>query len=232
MGTNDKGCKREAAFSKLAEIMPEIVYILTNEAMPGLIKIGRTNTDLAGRIKQLFQTNMPLPFELFFACEVKDSAFAEQRLHDAFGDHRVSRNREFFRIAPERAQAALELASLKEVVLGDEVFETPEDKADVVAAKRRSRFLLSMIGLKPGTVLQLAKQPAITCETVDDRNKVKFKGEVTSLSDAALQAYASLGQDYTALSGPWSGPMKASASMKSGVRLKRSRIEQTITLRA
>lgn len=106
-------------------------------------------------------------------------------------------------IAPERAQAALELASLKEIVLGDEVFETPEDKADVVAAKRRSRFLLSMIGLKLGTVLQLFKQPTITCETLDDRNKVKFKGEVTSLSDAALQAYASLGQDYTALSGPW-----------------------------
>jgi hypothetical protein len=100
-------------------------------------------------------------------------------------------------------RAALQLGALKEITLGDEVFETAEDKADVVAAKRRSRFQLSLIGLKPGTMLQLAKQPSITCETVDDRNKVRFNGEVTSLSDAALQAYASLGQDYTALSGPW-----------------------------
>ena len=183
--------------------MAEIVYILTNEAMPGLVKVGRTNSDLASRIKQLFQTGVPLPFELFFACEVNDSTFVEQNLHDAFGDHRVSRNREFFRIAPERVRAALQLGALREITLGDEVFETTEDKADVVAAKRRSRFQLSMIDLPPGTTLNLAKQPTITCETVDDRNKVRFNGEVTSLSDAALQAYASLGQESTALSGPW-----------------------------
>lgn len=183
--------------------MAEIVYILTNEAMPGLVKVGKTNNDLAIRIKQLYQTGVPLPFELFFACEVTDATVVEARLLDAFGDHRVSRNREFLRIAPERVRAALQLASLKEIRLGDEVFETPEDKADVVAAKRRSRFLLSMIGVKPGTALQLFKDPNIICTTVDDRNQVTFNGEVTSLSDAALQAFKVLGYDYTALSGPW-----------------------------
>ena len=128
---------------------------------------------------------------------------------DAFGDHRVSRNREFLRIAPERVKAALELAALREIRLGDEVFATAEDKADVVAAKRRSRFTLSGIGIKPGTELKLAKNPEITCKTVDDRNQVEFKGEVTSLSDAALQAFGQLGFDYTALSGFGSGPSRA-----------------------
>lgn len=183
--------------------MSEIVYILTNEAMPGLVKVGKTNNDLAARIRQLYQTGVPLPFELFFACEVIDAAVAESRILDAFGDHRISRNREFLRIAPERVKAALLLAMIKEVKLGDEVFETPEDKADVVAAKRRSRFLLSMVGILPGTELQLARDNRITCRTVDDRNKVEYQGEVTSLSDAALQAFASLGFDYAALSGPW-----------------------------
>jgi len=183
--------------------MTEIVYILTNEAMPGLAKIGRTSADLAGRIKQLFQTGVPLPFELFFACEVSNGAFVEQRLHDAFDDHRLSRNREFFRIAPERIKSALELGSLREIKLGDEVFETPEDKEDVEAAKRRSRFKLNMIGIKPGAILRLARQPDITCTTVDELNKVSFNGQITSLSDAAIQAYASLGQGSTAISGPW-----------------------------
>lgn len=41
--------------------MAEIVYLLTNEAMPGLVKVGRTNGDLAGRIRQLFQTGVLRP---------------------------------------------------------------------------------------------------------------------------------------------------------------------------
>lgn len=95
--------------------MVDIVYVLTNEAMPGLIKIGCTNVDLAARIKQLYSTGVPLPFELFYACEVKDGPSVEGKLHDAFGDHRISKSREFFRLAPERAKAALSLAEIREV---------------------------------------------------------------------------------------------------------------------
>jgi hypothetical protein len=89
------------------------------------------------------------------------------------------------------------------VKLGDELFETSEIKAEVEAAKRRGRFRLSMIGILPGTELQLAKDPAIICTTVDDGNKVNFLGDVTSLSDAALQAHKTLGDDWSSVSGPW-----------------------------
>jgi T5orf172 domain len=183
--------------------MADIVYILTNEAMPGLIKIGRTNGDLAGRIRALYQTGVPLPFELYYACEVQDSAFVEGQLHEAFGDHRISKNREFFRLAPERARAALSLAKISEVTLGDEIFETPEDKAEVEAAKRRARFQFSMIDIPLGTELKLYRDPTIICKTVDDKNKVEFKGDITSLSDAALQACKDLGHNWPAVSGPW-----------------------------
>jgi hypothetical protein len=183
--------------------MAEIVYVLTNEAMPGLIKIGRTTSDLATRIRGLYQSGVPLPFELFYACQVQDSAFVERQLHEAFGDHRISKNREFFRLAPERAKAALSLAKITEVNLGDEIFETPEDKAEVEAAKRRTRFQFSMVGIHPGTELQLYRDPTIICKTVDDINKVEFRGDVTSLSDAALQAVNGLGYDWPSVSGPW-----------------------------
>lgn len=184
--------------------MAEIVYILTNEKMPGLVKIGMTNADLAGRIKSLFSTGVPLPFELFFACEVSNAQYVEQSLHEAFGDHRVSKSREFFEIAPERVRAALRLAQLKEVKLGeDEIFESPEEKSEVERAKKRSRFKLSMIGLPPGSVLRLALDKDIVCTTVDDTNKVEYAGEVTSLSDAALQAVNSTGREWPSASGPW-----------------------------
>ena len=183
--------------------MVDIVYILTNEAMPGLVKIGCTNGELALRIKQLYSTGVPLPFELFYACEVTNSGVVESKLHDAFGDHRISKGREFFRIAPERVKAALSLAEIREVRLGDEIFETTEIKAEVEAAKRRGRFRLAMIGVAPGTELQLAKDPKIICTTVDDGNKVNYLGDITSLSDAALQAHNALGDDWPAISGPW-----------------------------
>lgn len=184
--------------------MADIVYILTNEAMPGLVKIGCTSVDLATRIKQLYSTpGVPLPFELFYACEVNNGLVVERKLHDAFSDHRVSKSREFFRLAPERAKAALSLAEIREVKLGDEIFETTEAKAEVEAAKRRGRFRLSMLGIVPGTRLQLAKDPNIICTTFDDINKVEYLGDVTSLSDAALQAHESLGDEWPAISGPW-----------------------------
>jgi hypothetical protein len=183
--------------------MAEIVYVLINEAMPGLIKIGRTNAELAARIRGLYSTGVPLPFELFYACEVANGGFVESQLHEAFGDHRVSKGREFFRLAPERARAALSIASLKEIKLGDELFETNEVKAEVEAAKRRGRFRLSMVGIKPGTELAFYRDPTIVCTTVDEGNQVDFRGDRTSLSDAALQALEAIGEDWASVSGPW-----------------------------
>jgi hypothetical protein len=151
----------------------------------------------------LYSTGVPLPFELFYACEVSNGSTVEGKLHDAFGDHRMSKGREFFRLAPERAKAALSLAQIKEVKLGDEIFETNEIKAEVEAAKRRSKFRLSMLGILPGTELQLAKDPKIICTTVDEANKVDYLGDITSLSDAALQAHNALGDDWPSVSGPW-----------------------------
>jgi hypothetical protein len=109
----------------------------------------------------------------------------------------------FSQLTPERAKAALSLAEIREVKLGDEIFETNEVKAEVEAAKRRSRFRFSMIGIPPGTELQLAKDPTIICTTVDDGNKVNYLGDITSLSDAALQAHNVLGDEWSSVSGPW-----------------------------
>lgn len=191
--------------------MSEIVYVLTNEAMPGLIKVGCTQGDLATRVRSLFQTGVPLPFEVFYACEVVDCKWVEKQLHDAFGDHRVSKSREFFRIAPERVKAALAIGAKSEIKIGEEIFEglpetteTPSEvKAEVEAAKRRGRFKFSVIGLKPGTTLQLEKDPGIICTTVDESNHVQYLGEVITLSRAALRAVISLGYEWDAASGPW-----------------------------
>jgi len=49
-----------------------IVYVLSNEAMPGLIKIGLTKRDeLEARLNELYSTGVPLPFTCEYACRVK-----------------------------------------------------------------------------------------------------------------------------------------------------------------
>lgn len=48
-----------------------IVYVLTNPAMPDLVKIGMTNRDnVDARMKELFNTNVPVLFECGYACKV------------------------------------------------------------------------------------------------------------------------------------------------------------------
>ena len=151
--------------------MPDIVYILQNDAMPGLVKIGRTSSDLEGRIRQLDSTGVPLPFRCFYAAEVKDGAVVEERLHEAFGDTRVRERREFFRVAAHRVKAALDLAAIKDVTPGKEI-ETEAGDAAALArnedrTERAARLKFSMLGIKPGDVLKFTRDEKITCTVVD-----------------------------------------------------------------
>ncbi|TSC84444.1 MAG: hypothetical protein G01um101417_250 [Parcubacteria group bacterium Gr01-1014_17] len=61
--------------------MNEIIYVLINEAMPGYVKVGRTS-NLHERIRSLNRpSGVPLPFEVYYASEVRDSQKDEQWLH-------------------------------------------------------------------------------------------------------------------------------------------------------
>ena len=75
-----------------------IVYVLTNTAMPGLVKIGMTDDqDANSLIGQLYTSGVPLPFEVQYACRVDNPLEVEARfiLH---WPHRINPKREFFRV--------------------------------------------------------------------------------------------------------------------------------------
>ena len=98
--------------------MPNIVYVLTNPAMPGLVKIGMTDRDdVQNRMKDLYTTGVPLPFECVIAREIEDrqAAETETALHTAFGPNRVNDSREFFEIDPEQVQALLRVMPGRDV---------------------------------------------------------------------------------------------------------------------
>ena len=171
--------------------MAEIVYILTNPVMPDLIKIGRT-TNLSDRLRSLsVHSGVPVPFEVYYACEVADGNRVEKSLHDGFGDHRINPKREFFRINPERVLAILRLVEQRDVTPAEDVVQDQVEQDSLNRERnRREAFRFSMIGLAPGTLLTFVRDEAITATVLDDKYIV-WNGRTTSLSGSALEILTS-----------------------------------------
>lgn len=84
----------------MSDIPFGIVYVLTNPAMPGLIKIGHsTHLNVEKRAAELSaNTGVPLPFEGDFSVPVEYPRQREADIHTRLAQYRVSPDREFFRI--------------------------------------------------------------------------------------------------------------------------------------
>ena len=142
-----------------------IVYVLTNPAMPGLVKIGQTSQEDANlRISQLYATGVPVPFHLEFACRVEDSEAVEQALHIAFAPNRVNPRREFFRIDPEQAIAILRLLHTEDATVEVSQQPTDLDQQSIAAAEqlrsRRPSSNFEEMGIPVGSVLQFTRSEA------------------------------------------------------------------------
>jgi hypothetical protein len=182
--------------------MSEIVYVLTNEATPKYVKIGRTSYDLIERMRQLDTTGVALPYECFYAVEVADAAKVKRSLHQAFEDQRVRKAREFFEISPSKAKAILELVAIRDVTPARTVETEPGDKEAVAnVKKKRSTFDFQAVGIAPGTVLQSMFDGTTTCTVLDDR-RVEFRGKSTSLSASALEIAREHDREWTTICGP------------------------------
>ena len=148
-----------------------IVYILTNQSMPDTIKIGITD-NLEWRIRELDNTSTPLPFECYYAVEVKDASKIEKKIHEGLDDKRIRQNREFFNASPEQAKSILEIAEVmggKNVTPKNDIVETAQDKEALDRSRRvRKRFNFAMINIPPKTILEFAKDRTITCEVYDE----------------------------------------------------------------
>ena len=179
-----------------------IVYILTNQAMPETIKIGITD-NLERRIKELDNTSTPLPFECYYAVEVKDASKIEKKIHEGLDDKRVRQNREFFNTSPEIAKSILEIAEVmggKNVTPKKDIVETPQDQQALDSARKRRVNYFGILGISKGIILTFSKDKNITCE-VSNNGKVIFRGKETSLSSSALIVINEMGYDWGQVQG-------------------------------
>ena len=175
--------------------MSNIVYVLTNPAMLGIVKIGRTaHDDPQVRMNQLYTSGVPLPFECELAIDVGDEQAAtglESALHTAFEPDRLNPRREFFAIEPGRACAILRMWPGGRDVTPQVNEEAADlDPADIEAARRfkrrRPNLNFGEMGIEVGSTL-LSVQTGEEATVQGDR-LVSFRGEECSLTAATRAA--------------------------------------------
>ena len=175
-----------------------IVYVFTNPAMSGLVKIGiTTREEVDDRLRELFNTSVPVPFECEFACKVAECKMVEQALHLAFSPNRINPLREFFRIDPEQAIAILKLVSIEDVT-PDVVreYEKGLDPQDAESGKklkqqRRPPLNFTEMEIPLGSTLKYVEGNIEV--TVSSSRKVRYNLEEMSLTRATRMI---LGVDY------------------------------------
>lgn len=168
-----------------------VVYVLTNPAIPGLVKIGMTQReDINERLAELNRpTGVPVPFECQYACKVKvsDCPKIEKALHAAFAPDRINPNREFFSTNIERIIPLLEIFNEGEITeeIAQEINDslTDDDKMAQEKLKRFRRPSLNYkeMGIEPGTLLSFTKDENIQVTVVNEK-KVEFQNEIISLT--------------------------------------------------
>lgn len=60
------------------------------------LKIGMTTGNPFVRAKELSTTGLPTPFQVVWFRAVEDPGAIEKKLHEAFSEDRIAKNREFF----------------------------------------------------------------------------------------------------------------------------------------
>ena len=139
------------------------VYILTNPSFrEDWVKIGKSSRPVDVRSKELDNTAVPLPFEIFATMKTIKFNEVEKLVHktiDRLTDLRIRQNREFFNVPP---QMALDIFKDIALTIDDAEGVEYEDNKPIVKKKeteptdhpprknRRPPFKFSMVGIKIG----------------------------------------------------------------------------------
>lgn len=109
---------------------PGYVYILTNPSFKeDWVKIGRSSRPVDVRSKELDNTAVPLPFEIYATLKTVKFVEAEKLIHryiERFTNLRIRDNREFFNVQPE---VALDIFKDVACMLDDAEIEEVHKKA-------------------------------------------------------------------------------------------------------
>lgn len=170
------------------------VYILTNPSFrEDWVKIGKSSRPVDVRSKELDNTAVPLPFEIFATIKTSKYNEVEKLVHkniDRLSDLRIRQNREFFNVAP---QVALDIFyDIANLIDDAEVTVYKDNKPLLVdvdnsvsnsvtsKANRRGRFKFSMINVKIGEYVTFIPTNLVVKVASDD--SIEYDGRIYKLS--------------------------------------------------
>ena len=169
---------------------PGYVYILTNPSFrEDWVKIGKSSRPVDVRSKELDNTAVPLPFEIFATMKTVKYNEVEKLVHktiDRLTDLRIRQNREFFNVAP---QVALDIFNDIAMTMDDAVVILYKDNRPVAENEnkevhkrevKRSRFKFSMCGIKIGENITFNPTGIIVKVATDD--SIEYEGRIYKLS--------------------------------------------------
>ena len=169
---------------------PGYVYILTNPSFrEDWVKIGKSSRPVDIRSKELDNTAVPLPFEIFATMKTVKYNEVEKLVHktiDRLTDLRIRQNREFFNVAP---QVALDIFHDIAMTVDDAVVILYKDNRPVMENEskevhkrevKRSRFKFSMCGIKIGESVTFNPTGTVVKVATDD--SIEFEGRIYKLS--------------------------------------------------
>lgn len=196
------------------------VYILTNPSFrEDWVKIGKSSRPVDVRSKELDNTAVPLPFEIYATLKTEKYDKVEKQIHkqiDRLTDLRIRPNREFFNIAPSVAldimrdiADLLEDAELAVYVDGKPVISASKDEDKIINEvndnkKRKMQkpaFKFHMVGLNVGDTIKFDALNLPVKVATDD--KIEYEGRLWSLSAFTTEF---LPEELQNASGSYQGP--------------------------
>ncbi len=169
------------------------VYILTNPSFrEDWVKIGRSSRPVDVRSKELDNTAVPLPFEIYATLQTSKFGQIEKMLHgllDQVANKRIRKNREFFNVEPA---VALNVFNQLAVLIDDAVVTVYKDNEPVSviyppvitppvpSKKRLPRFRFEDVEIPVDS--KVVFLPTNTTVRVAPGNKVEYKGKFYSLT--------------------------------------------------
>lgn len=160
------------------------VYIIINEWMPGVAKIGKTERTVSDRIREISSNSSPKGWEEYFSVESDRFKDIEEHMHIILSDKRIWKEREYFEVEAERAVIILKSA-LNLCGGGIAKPEIIEDNEADIQRKPKGRALPLTDYAPIGSELIFTRDESINCKIIDKR-QVEYEGEIySSLSKLA-----------------------------------------------